>query len=538
MQPEPNKPAETTSESATEAPAPEMVLPNSTGIQITADDASLAANPTPGSQLDSAIRDGALENCPQGDFPGIIQNLALDLHQCYQVPPPLTAMAALGVISGAVGQAVVVRNAYPDRQTHLNQYLLAVVNQGSGPDFVFDALAAPLVQRSQQLAAANLESANHARAMLGLLKKQIQRTEEAVFRAAPDERKQLLTQLCESQTNMRILEAQASCRAALIANEPDGQALARYLADNSGATFNYSSDATAVVKAICSGRGEEDIRLLSAAFNGNSFSLYRYAADLMPPRSRLTLFWCIPPDVARRVLDCREVVERDLWPRFLMFNACCQRVPGQRSHQALTSLTEWNVLINGIVDHRLSNAPVREIICSPEAREVFDSFDDEGIILGQGALADYHWPLACWREHGIKVAGSFALAEQLPEITPAIANRAIRVVRWATFNILGSRLVEQDKCLHRALTKLENALRSNGGKLPVGVLSASKGLKRGLLDQLLSTYPDRVQLERHRQTGPGKPSEVISLVLSNVTPEDDAGLSMTSPTSHLLGQQA
>jgi hypothetical protein len=121
----------------------------------------------------------------------------------------------------------------------------------------------------------------------------------------------------------------------------------------------------------------------------------------------------------------------------LIFDTGGRREHDDRKSLAFTRAECWGAFLKCILEDRLTAAEPREIACSLEAREVFATFHDESVDLERGPFADLAGELSRWRENAIKVAGLFAMAEGAKEVSAALAERAVAVVRWCGFNYLG-----------------------------------------------------------------------------------------------------
>jgi hypothetical protein len=472
---------------------------------------------------------GAPAEFPFDAFPLLIRNLAEDVALGYQVSRCLSAMSALGVVSGAVGKSVVVQNAYKTRPTLLNLYLVPVADHACGKDRIGRTLCVPLSGHSQDLAEIHAEGLESARLILCILKKSFQQGVKEALKKPTADHKALYERLNGLQSQIGKLEADVQRRVAMLTNNTSSESLAHFLADNQETIFSYTPDAAKAIHEI-SGQGSlrdgVNLDLLVAAYDGSNFRLHRNPTDLNLLHPCLALLWHLQPSAARELIESRAAAEHGILARMMIFNTGARREYDNRQTHELKYFNEWTTFINSLIGRRESEATRSIITCSPAAREIFAKFDDESIDLGYGPLADCAGLLTRWRENAIKVAGLFALVEGVWEIKEELATRAIRVMRWAGYSFLAMRQAGRYERLREELVSLEQLLRDHGGQMSVGELASSHGINRGRLNAIASTFPDRVEIEIRPQVASGRPAAVVKLVLHQAKSAEGTRLSM------------
>ena len=459
---------------------------------------------------------GAPERFPIAVFSPLLRAVAENMAAVYQTPTCLPAMSALAVTSGAIGKSAVVRNGYKDKSTRLNLYVLAVAERGSGKGNIGETLGGPLSRRSKELAEQHRKIAASKRGELGALRKEIGNLEGQTAKAVGFERGNLLDSLSNLHARVAELEVEAAREVTLLVGNTTSEALERGLADNGEALFSYSAEAGAAVKVALgkySAKGEGDFDLLLSGYSGDAVRTSRVTRkNVQLEKPCLALFWLVQPCIARNLLGDAEAVNRGLTARLLLFDTGARREHDDRQNLTFDQEPQWSQFLAGILDRRLREGAQLEITCSAEAREVFAKFHDESVDLERDAFADLAGELSRWRENAIKIAGVFALAEDSTDISGALAGLACEVVRWCGFNYLGLLQVGRRERLKDELHRVVELLREQGGKISLGDLAASHGIRRPQVNALVAGFPAQLMVNLPGRIGPGRPSEILTLL--------------------------
>lgn len=466
-----------------------------------------------------------VEPFPIDVFPEPLKAVAKELAEVYQVPVSLSAMSGLAVMSGAVGQAVIVKGARRDLKTKLNLYVIPVAERGSGKGIVGEKLTKPIITRSHELADAYHRKVSGFQAEVGTLLSEIKALQSDAAKATGVERERTMADLAAKTERKYQLEKDGKRNVTLWCGDATSEALTRNLADNGETLFSYSSEAGAAVKVAFgkyTANGKSDFDLLLSAYSGDSVRVDRVSrASLELTEPRLALLWMVQPCVIEEIVGDPEAVARGLTARPLIFDSGARREHDDRQERSFTRHDQWETFIRRILATREATplgSPV-EIQCDREAREVFAQLNDETVDLERGPYSDLPGELSRWRENAIKVAGLFAEAEKLPKVTLDHARRAVAVVRWCGLNYLGLRKTrrrEQSRSDVRRL--LEIVLISPGEEISVGTIESGHGFTRERLNMLVKLFPDLLELHTHPPAGPGRPRTVLRRPINPVNP--------------------
>lgn len=458
---------------------------------------------------------GVPEKFPCEALPPLLRKIAENMASVYQTPVCLPALCALGVLSGAVGKSAIVNGAYKDKITRLNLYIVPCAERGSGKDIIGETLCGPLSRRSQLLAQEHGKVVSGQRAEVGLLKRKIQELQTKGAKNKDGRSGEIVEQLNEAQQRLDQLEKEIGRNVALLTNDSTGEALGRDLSDNAETLCNYSAEAGGALKVALgkySKNDDGDFELYLSGYSGGQVRISRMTRKVELQNPCLSLLWLVQPCVAHVLMGTAEAFNRGLTARMMIFDSGAQREHDDRQNLAFAFHDEWEQFTYRILDRRFSASPPLEIICTPEAREVFAKFHDESVDLERGPFADLMGELSRWRENAIKVAGLFALAEDAKEVSAELAARAVRVVRWAGFNYLFMLQKGRKERMHSELATLTGILTAKGGELNIGKLAEKHGIKRDRLNAIVAAFPEQVEIQRRSQVGAGRPAEVAKLI--------------------------
>lgn len=257
--------------------------------------------------------------------------------------------------------------------------------------------------------------------------------------------------------------------------------------------------------------GQGDFDLLLSGYSGDSLRIGRISRKSVELRSPcLSLLWLVQDCVIRQIIADQEATSRGLTARPLIFETGARREYDDRQILEFTSEETWSAFIDSILDQRLRGSEIRQIRCTPEAREIFARFHDESVDLERGPYSDMQGELSRWRENAIKLAGVFALAENADTVSPDLAERAVSVVRWCGFSYLGLLQVGRRERLRADLDRVLELIRESGGEVSLGVLGRSHGIKRPRVEALTAIFPTHLTIERRPHSGAGRPAEVVT----------------------------
>lgn len=459
---------------------------------------------------------GFPDRFPIQALPASLREIVEQLAAVYQTPICMPAMAALAVVSAAVGKSVVVKGGYKDKQTRLNLYVIAAAERGSGKGNIGETLARPLHERGTAVAEKHRDHISSLRGEVGLLKSEIALLEKKSSNATGDSRAETEGLLTKKHLRLEEIDRDSKRDVTLMISDSSSEALARCLADNHETLFSCSSEAGSALK-IALGKytdGKGDFELLLNGYSGDfvaSARITRAKVELKEPC--LTLFWLVQPVLLRQLCGDDEAFSRGLTARPLIFDSEARREFDNREVVEFTHADQWAKLLGGILDARFldQTAPPRIVQASKEARDVFSDLHDESVRLEREKFADLKGELSRWRENAIKVAGLFALIEETDELTADHARRGVEIVRWAANNYLsllqsGRRQRQQDR-LESILGHIDDA----GGAIHVGDLAKRHGINRTSLDAVMAACPGAIEIVKRPQPKgqAGQPAQIV-----------------------------
>jgi len=476
--------------------------------------------PRPGAATDD--RDysiGFPERFPLQALPVSLREIVEQLAAVYQTPICMPAMAALAIVSAAVGKSVVVKGGYKDKQTRLNLYVIAAAERGSGKGNIGETLAKPLHGRGAALAEKHRDHIASLRGEVGLLKSEIAKLERDSSKAKSTPRAEVEESLTTKHHRLEEIDRESKRDVTLMISDSSSEALARCLADNHETLFSCSTEAGSALK-IALGKytdGKGDFDVLLSGYSGDfvaSARITRGKVELKNPC--LALFWLVQPCLLRQLCGDDEAFSRGLTARPLIFDSEARREIDNRAVLEFTHADRWATLLGGILDARFldQTEPPRIIQATKEARDVFSNFHDESVLLEREKFADLTGELSRWRENAIKVAGLFALIDEVDELTPDHARRGVEIVRWAAYNYLSllqsGRRQRQQERLESILGHIQEA----GGEINVGHLATSHGINRSSLDAVIAACPGRIEIVKRPQPSgkAGQPAQIVRRV--------------------------
>lgn len=491
------------------------------------------ANDTPGKEPAQYPPPDELE---PGEFPldalsPPMRAIAEDLANVHHVPVQLPAMCAVGIASGALGNAYTLTGAVDGKATHGNLYVIPAAPKSSGKGSVANALVRPLLEASAELEAQFKQSQKP-----GLLtEKAILKKRESILvneiasgKTGTGENRQPMGEAEKAEATRELeqvherLEAIEPLLAALPTywlGNATSEAMAAQFARNNPGLFCYSAEGGETVRVLLGKYRADDKADLDLYLSGYSVEPWRSdrvgrgVCQITPCLSMLLL---VQPSILRELMGNEEAYERGMTARLLTFivetepledDGLCRRVSDPAE-------TAWNQLIRDTLARResLRTEPHR-IVCTKEAREVFRQFHNEGVALRRGEYRDEEAELGRWRENAIRLAIGQCVADNLEakELTGEQAARAVDLMRWCARSALQiTNAARMQKRTTRADELAALLATKPGGKETLRNLEKSHGFKPEEVHTLAGQFPERLTVERKEDTG-GRPSPVLRL---------------------------
>lgn len=461
------------------------------------------------------------------DMSAMVENVA-DVHR---VPVELPAMCAIGIVSGALGNAFTLTGAVNGRDCHGNLYVIPAAPKSSGKGSVAGALVRPLLDAS-----AELEADFKKNQLPGL------KTEKAILEKRVNV---LVNELATGKTGtgkdrkpmgeMEKMETQrelerAHARLDVIAPILDAlptywlgnatsEAMERQFKRNNLGLFCYSPEAGAAVRVMLGKytKGEAaDLDLYLSGYTVEDWRSDRIGRGVCQIKPCLSMLLMVQPSILRELMGNEEAFERGMTARTITFIVETEPLEDDGIVRHINGGTgsAWSQLIRGILTRReaLAGNPHR-ITCTPEAREIFRQFHNESVRLRRGEFRDMEAELGRWRENAVRLAIGQCVADNLEaqELAGEQAARAVEIMRWCARSALQiTNAARMQKRAERADALQAILAGKPDGKETLRNLDKSHGFRPEEVHMLAGQqFPDRFTVERV-ETG-GRPSEVLRL---------------------------
>jgi len=439
-------------------------------------------------------------------------------------------MCAVGIVSGALGNAFTLTGAVDGKDCHGNLYVIPAAPKSSGKGSVANALVRPLLEASAELASAFAEQQlPRLKADKAILEKRVGVLVNELATGQTGRGKDKKTMGEPERTETRRELEQAHERLAEI--EPLLSALPTYWLGNATSEAMGAQFARNNPGLFCySAEGGETVRVLLGKYRGDSkadLDLYLSGYTVEPWRSDrigrgvcqitpcLAMLLLVQPSILRELMGNEEAFERGMTARLLTFTVETEPqeddgIPRRVSEPAEAA---WNQLIRGVLARRdsLAGKPHR-IACTPDAREVFRQFHNESVRLRRGEFREDEAELGRWRENAIRIAIGLCVADNLEaqELTGEQATRAVEIMRWCARSALQITNAARMQKRAKRTDELHALLAGKpGGKESLRNLDRSHGFKPEEVHALAGQFPERFAV--HRVETGGRPSEVLQL---------------------------
>ena len=457
----------------------------------------------------------------------MVENVA-DVHS---VPVELPAMSAVGIGSGALGNAFTLAGAVDGKECHGNLFVIAAAPKSSGKGSVASPLVRPLLDASAELEADFKQNQLPGlRTDKAILEKRVRMLvdELASGKTGTGKNKKPMGEMEKMETRRELEQAHAR----LDAIEPFLDALPTYWVGNATSEamegqfkrnnlglFCYSPEAGAAVRVMLGKYTKGDAADLDLYLSGYSVEpckSVRISRGVCQIKPCLSMLLMVQPSILRELMGNEEAFERGMTARTITFIVETEPLEddGIRRHINGATETAWNQLIRGILarGEALAGNPHR-ITCTPEAREIFRQFHTEALRLRRGEFRDIEAEFGRWRENAIRLAVGQCVADNLAaqQLTGEQAARAVEIMQWcARSALLITNAARMQKRAARA-DELQALLAGKpGGRETLRNLEKSHGFKPEEVHTLAGQqFPDRFTVERV-ETG-GRPSEVLRL---------------------------
>jgi len=399
----------------------------------------------------------------------------------------------------------------------LNLFVMIVAERGTCKSVIGSKATAPIQAFSETLVTEHNAKVAAKKTELGILKKDAARHEAEIGKSVGSDRVSRIAELTQKHLAISELEGDADRRVTAIEADITGEALVRSLQDNRETLFSYSPEAGAVV-SVAGGKykdGKSDLDPYLSGYSGDPLRATRVdRASVVVHQPCLTLLWLMQSVIASDLVGCRDTIPRGFTARTLLFDSGARREHDNRKDESFTMADRWAAILHLQLCRRQLDLPPKEIVCSPEAREVFARFNDEGVDLERNWCPDLTGEFSRQRENAIKVAGLFALAEGEDVVDENLAQRAVSVIRWVGFNYLTMMQSERKVRLKRDLDRVLEILSKCDGSIGLGPLAQYHGIKREKIEALILVFHDTLAIKKIPQPEgkAGRPAEILTLI--------------------------
>lgn len=460
-----------------------------------------------------------------------MRDMAEDLASVHRVPVQLPAMCAVGIVSGALGNAYTLTGAVDGKDCHGNLYIIPAAPKSSGKGSVANALVRPLLDASAELAAAfkqhQLPRLKADKAILekrvGVLVNELAtgKTGTGTNRQpmGEAERAETRRELEQAHEQLAEIEPLLSALPTYWLGNATSEAMAAQFARNNPGLFCYSAEGGETVRVLLGkyrGDDKADLDLYLSGYTVEPWRSDRIGRGVCQITPCLAMLLLVQPSILRELVGNEEAFERGMTARLLTFTVETepQEDDGSTRRVSETAEAAWNQLIRGILAQREALAgKAHRIVCTPEAREVFRQFHNEGVRLRRGEFRDVEAELGRWRENAIRLAIGQCVADSIETqaLTGEQATRAVEIMRWCARSALqitnAARMQKRGKRADELHALLASKPR---GEETLRNLDKSHGFKPEEVHALAGQFPERFTVERKEGTG-GRPSPVLRL---------------------------
>ncbi len=413
-------------------------------------------NPLPSHTVEASAPDLEPGEFPIHALSPAMRVMVEEVASVYCVPVQLPAMVAVGIVSGAMGNAFTLTGAVNGKDSHGNLYVIAAAPKSSGKGSVADALMRPLLEASVQLQAAFMKGELPGlKAEKAVLEKRINifvnelatnKTGKGKDRKAMDDEARTETKHDLEDANARLeeIEPQLESMPTYWVGNATSEAMAHMFKRNNLGLLCYSPEGGETVRVLMGkyrgdGKGDYDMALSGFSVEPwRSDRIGRGICDITPCLSMLLL---VQPSILRELMGDEEAFERGMTARMLMFIVEIEPHEDDGIVRTVSEKTEaaWYRLITGILERRESSAgKPHRIVCTPDARGVFREFHNESVRLRRKECLDIKDELGRWREIAIRLAVGQCVADNVEaqELTEEQAKRAVEIMRWSARSAL------------------------------------------------------------------------------------------------------
>jgi len=476
------------------------------------------------------------EEMEPGSFPihalnPVMRAMVESVADVLRVPVQLPALCAVGILSGALGNAFTVTNAVNGKKlSYGNLFVIIAAAKSSGKGSVADLLVTPLLEASAELESdfkrnklprLKIEKAILEKRITNLVNELTSgktgdgRNKQPMGEAEKIEARRELEQ---AQARLDMIEPFLDALPTYWLGNITSEAMEMQFKMNNLGLFCYSPEAGATVRVMLGKYTKGDAADFDLHLSGYSVEPYRSdrigrgTCQITPCLAELLL---LQPPIVRELMENEEAFERGMTARTVAAIVETEPLEDDGVFRQIDAGVEaaWNQLIRDIIARRETLAGKSHCIaCTPEAREIFRQFHNEAVQLRRGEFQDIEAELGRWRENAIRLSVGQCVADnrEASELTGEQAARAVEIMRWCARSSLqianSARLQKRAK---RADVLQALLAGKPGGRETLRNLDKSHGITPEEVRKLAGQFPERFTVERVETRG--RPSEIIRL---------------------------
>ena len=488
---------------------------------------------------DEADDDAPIE-LPLDALPQVIRELAVSCSEVFQVDRALPAVAALTILSAALGKPVVCAGATNGRVTPCNLFNLIVAPPSYGKG-VAGVVAKPLLDASKELADKWEEEIRHdlraGIAMAEVRKKEILAEIKGGSLTAAG-RAEVRAELAALEREIEKSTREAATAPMLYVGSATGAALGVALRRNGEALLSFAleaGDAIRVAAGRFNGDNKADYDLMLSGYTGEPFTEARISRE--SPRLDapcLSILWAVQPSLIRELYGTAEAQERGLLARINV--VCCDDDETPLDDGIFREVPEglsahWENLIRAALDLRRVGRTVT-FQADAGAREVFRQWHNAAVTLRNGAGRESEAKLKRCRENAIRIALVIAAAEWLetggqgdePTLDAETAARGVALADYflsQTIRLTRGAVFERQAKRHGELLSAVDRYGS-GGRITLRLLKHHHGFGEAEVRQIAERESGLLRIEEKPPTARGgRPSAELVKIPQTATDKTD-----------------
>lgn len=439
----------------------------------------------------------------------VMRVIAEETAKVHQVPIEMAAMTTIATISGALGKAFTLAGAVNGKESFGNLYTIIAAPKSTGKGAT-SSIVQPLIIASDEMAKAFQEG------KLGKLlaeEKILKEEERAILKQfytkkgekgkpLTDENKEELQEhLIEIHQKLEIIKPQIVSPPTYWIQNATSEAMAAQFACNNDALFCFSAEAGEVVRVLLGkyqtqSKGDFDLFLSGYSVEEwRTDRIQRGVVRITPCLS--TLLFC-QPCVLRELISNEEAFERGLTARALLILVEPEIKEDDGIIRAICPQAQeaWEKLIRDILHLRsLEEKIPHQIVCSPEAREVFRVFHNESVKLRNGKFRDIEGELGRWRENAIRIALGLCVADRSNLIlTEEHAKQAVEIARWCAHSGLSIFQSSRVKKMAKRVERLLEIIKGTQERVTLRDLGLRHSFFQKEVEHLAAEFPDKFSI--------------------------------------------